>query len=273
MRWGGRCIYFVAGSLGYFSKIAVTLTDRLRPGQRRLALALAAGALVPYALLCYYKVEIVVVAVGRARALRIETREEEGFTLPSLFWFSLALAPSTIAGAVTTELWYDVDPSGVAGDAVHHGIPRNELGRLDLRLWMRTGTTGSGSPSGWSRWRMELPSCSSASRRRPRHRPTAWHLRRSRTSCSLRCGSTSRGARAACPCSTPSASTKFMASPLADRLWNSEDRADEPVAGRHRRRRTSRTRSNDSDDDEGEPVDMEEFSGGALLHPYCNMPF
>ena len=110
VRWAGRCVYFVAGSLGYFSKIAVTLTDRVRPGQRRLALALAAGALVPYALLCCYKVEIVVVA-GWAELVRLELKRREDISHLALFFFGFVVAPSTIAGAVRTELWHEVDPT------------------------------------------------------------------------------------------------------------------------------------------------------------------
>ena len=222
VRWGGRCIYFVAGSLGYFSKIAVTLTDRVRPGQRRLAMALAAGALVPYALLCYYKVEIVVVA-GWAELVRLELkrREEEVFTLPSLFWFSLALAPSTIAGAVTTELWHDVDPAASLAErfiTAYLGMSWVDwiLGNDWLRLAERLVKMAYGASIVFKR----LAPAAAPPTYRVAFAALAylmffemWLYVAGR------------------PCRVPVlyalGGTKFMASPLADRLWNSEESADE----------------------------------------------
>jgi hypothetical protein len=52
--------------------------------------------------------------------------------------------------------------------------------------------------------------------------------------------------------------TKFMASPLADRLWNSEESADEEVEAASSEDESDSEQ--DSDDDEGEPVDVEEFA-------------
>ena len=96
-------------------------------------------------------------------------------------------------------------------------------------------------------------------RRRPRHRPTAWHLRRLRTSRSLRCGTTSWGARVACPCSTTGAGGRRHQLYRGPRSSGTPRTARTSQSRLHHRRRTSDSEK-DSDDDEGEPVDMEEFA-------------
>ena len=260
VRWGGRCVYFVAGSLGYFSKINVKQV-RVRPGQRRLALALAAGALAPYALLCYYKVEIVVVA-GWAELVRLELkrREEEVFTLPSLFWFSLVLAPSTIAGAVTTELWHEVDP--MASPAEQFITTYLGMSWVDWIFGFDLDENGNDWLSFAERLvKMAYGASIVCKRLAPAAAPPTyrvafaalaylvffemWHYVVGR------------------PCRVPVLYVLGGTNFIADRVWNSEDSADEPVeaaSSSEDELDSQQDSEQDSDDDEGEPVDMEEFA-------------
>ena len=223
-------------------------------------MALAAGALVPYALLCYYKVEIVVVA-GWAELVRLELkrREQEVFTLPSLFWFSLVLAPSTIAGAVTTELWHEVDPTASPAERFIttylgmscvdwiFGFDLDENGNDWLRLAERLVKVAYGASIVFKR----IAPAAAPPTYRVAFAALAylaffemWLYVAGR------------------PCRVPVlyalGSTKFMTSPLADRLWDSEDSADEPVEAASSEDESDLEQH--SDDDEGEPVDMEEFA-------------